>query len=572
MSSAANDKRGKLEEEFKSRMYDAEASPSQHLWDRIDHELTVHENGAYKQHAAFYRQLAAACITLLLLAGGVGAWYFSSPGGTKQPIATVAPATNPGPAATLSAPSDEEAEMEGAVAATATLPEQAEREAPAPGARETDPAAPAPAAIGAIADASNVTSRSKTGVTSEVALPQPDAGYVPVAEVTESILTLAEIETTDADEEAGGKENPLILSRFLRQRIAALSVAEQQAGNSPASLQQPFAAKGAEAKATYDFRKLNEQVMAQAKRMEEEQKAKLLAYNEKAASKKDSEKEKSKGNSRWSLGMAYAPGYFNQNIGSAGQDMSAANDQLSLMPSSSSAASISSLYMEEAHEEYAENADPGFSFGFEAKTGFKLGKKLKLLTGIGFLQNTTRSRSSYMVQEYMGNTYARGFNSSGPSTVFVPSISSNFAADSLYVAKTPEYELSQRYRYLTIPVGLQYEGSIGKDWFWYGGAGVAANILMQTTILASSAEVEDVAYELNEESPFRRLQWSGNVSGGVGKRLGGNMSVTVGPEFRSYFNTLLADPESAQLSQGKPYAVGLNMAVNYELSAGKKSR
>ncbi|RDV15664.1 PorT family protein [Pontibacter diazotrophicus] len=571
MSSAANDKRGKLEEEFQSRMYDAEASPSQHLWDRIDHELTVQENGAYKQHAGFYRQLAAACITLLLLAGGLGAWYFSSPAGTEQPIATVAPATNSGPAATLSAPS-EEAEMAGAVAATTTPPKQAERKAPAPGATEINPAAPAPAALGAIAEASSTTSRSKTGVTDATALPQPDAGNDPVAEMAAVTLTIAETKTPDAVEEAVEKENPLILSRSLRQTIAALSATEQQAGNSPALLQQPFAAKGAEAKATDDFRKLNEQVMAHAKRMEEEQKARLLAYNEAAASKKDSEKENSKGNSRWSLGMAYAPGYFNQNIGSSGQDMSAASDQMSLMPSSSSSASISSLYMDEAREEYAENADPGFSFGFEAKTGFKLGKKLKLLTGLGFLQNTTRSRSSYMVQESLGNSYARGFNSSGPSTVFIPSISSNLAADSLYVTRTPEYKVNQRHRFLTVPVGLQYEGNMGKDWFWYGGAGVAANILLQTTILASSAEVEDVAYDLQDDSPFRKLQWSGNVSGGVGKRLGGNMSVTVGPEFRSYFNTLLAETENAPLPQGRPYAVGLNMAVNYELNAGKKSR
>lgn len=566
MSSAANDKRGKLEEEFQSRMQDAEASPSQHLWDRIDHELTVQENGAYKQRATFYRQLTAACVALLLLAGGVGAWYFRGPAGTEQPVATVAPATNPGPAATLTAPS-EEAGMAGAVAATAIPREQTEREAAAPGPTGVAPAAPAYAAPAPMAKNSGTTSRSNADAkTAAIALPQPGAGNNLSAEVAASVLILSEIKSPDAAE----KEQSFRLSRSLRQTIAALSAAEERAGNNRTSLQQPLTGPGSEAKATDDFRKLNEQVMAHAKRMEEEQKALLLAYNETAA--KDSKKEKSKGDSRWSLGMAYAPGYFNQNIGSSGQMMGAANDQLSLMPSSSSAASISSLYMEEARDEYAENADPGFSFGFEAKAGFKPGKKLKLLTGLGFLQNTAHSRSSYIVQEFWGNAYARGFRSNGPSNVFIPSISSNFATDSLYVAKAPEYKVNSRYRYLTVPVGLQYEGNIGKDWFWYGGAGVAANILLQTTIMASASEVRDVAYDLNDDSPFRRLQWSGNVSGGVGKRLGGNMSVTVGPEFRSYLSSLLAEPENALLPQGRPYAVGLNMAVNYELNTGKKSR
>ena len=113
---------------------------------------------------------------------------------------------------------------------------------------------------------------------------------------------------------------------------------------------------------------------------------------------------------------------------------------------------------------------------------------------------------------------------------------------------------------------------MGKDWFWYGGAGVAANILLQTTILASASDVSDVEYDVNENSPFRKLQWSGNVSAGVGKRLANNISVTLGPEFRSYFTTLLAEPEHTQAPQGRPYTIGVNMAVNYELGSGKKSR
>jgi hypothetical protein len=151
----------------------------------------------------------------------------------------------------------------------------------------------------------------------------------------------------------------------------------------------------------------------------------------------------------------------------------------------------------------------------------------------------------------------------------LPSISSGFASDSLHVAKTSEYNVNYRYRHLTIPVGLQYEGNINNDWFWYGGAGVAANILVQTTILASASDVRDVDYDTGENSPFRKLQWSGNVSAGVGKRLANNLSVTVGPEFRSYFDTLLANPENALAPQGKPYTMGLNLAVNYELSSRK---
>lgn len=566
MSSAANDKRGKLEEEFSNRMYDAESSPSQDLWARIDHELTVQENGAYKKHAAFYRQLAAACIILLLLAGGMGAWYFSNPAGTGQQMATVAPATSPAPAATLSTPSEEGAG--GAIAATTQGAARNENAAPASGkaaANTTETTPAAPATMGA---ASNTTApRRESAATAGTPLPQPEAGNVPVTEATAGSLAVAESNTPEAIK----KEAPVNLSRPLRQTITALSAIEQKAGNKSTLLQQSFAPTGTEAKATDDFKKLNEQVMAHAKRMEEEQKAKLLAFNEETASKKESKKENSEGSSRWSLGMAYAPGYFDQNIGLPEQDMSSAS-RLAMAPGVTQISSISNSYMEEAREEYVENTDPGFSFGFEIKTGIKLGKKLKLLTGLGFLQNTTRSRSSYLVQQPGGGYASANGYISGPSTVFVPSLSADFAGSSLFVVKIPEYKVNHRHRYLTVPVELQYQGNIGKDWFWYSGAGVAANLLVQTTILTSAEGVNDVEYDLQDDSPFRRMQWSGRMSGGVGKRLADNMSITVGPEFRSYFNTLLAEPENSQAQQGRPYAVGLNMAVNYDLSGGKKSR
>ena len=559
MSSAANDKRGKLEGEFRSRLHDAEASPSQDLWARIDHDLTVQENGEYKKRAAFYRQLAAACIALLLLAGGVGAYYFGGTAANEQQLATTAPAHSPNPAVASSAPTDN-AGVADAVASTTKPPAQEMSGAFASKAKDAG------------AEQRHVVPAGRAAASGTGAAREDGAAPVQAGAEDSPATGALAIEGVYMPEPAAAVEKPLNLSRPLRQTIAALSATEEKTPGSPNSLSQGSPATSTAHKAADDFRTLNEQVMAQARQQEEEKQARLLALNEEVTKKKELRNEKREGDSRWSLGMAYAPSYFDQNIGISQQAMMGSTSRYSSMPNNSADASISSLYMNAAREEYAENTDPGFSFGFEAKAGLRLSKKLKLLTGLGYLQNTARSKSSYIIQQFRSNGYINGFDSGGPSTIFIPSLSSNGGTDSLFVARTPEYKVNHRYRYLTVPVGLQYEGSIGKDWFWYGGTGVAANILMQTTILASSSEVKDVEYDLHEDSPFRRLLWSGNVSGGVGKRLAGNMSVTVGPEFRGYFNTLLAEPENAQAPQGRPYALGLNMAVNYELHTGKKGR
>ncbi|MDX5421383.1 MAG: hypothetical protein LPK14_03955, partial [Hymenobacteraceae bacterium] len=76
MSSAANHKRGLLEEEFQRRMQDAEVSPSPDLWARIDHDLTMQENAHYKRRLVLYRQLAAACFVLFMLAGALLTYHY----------------------------------------------------------------------------------------------------------------------------------------------------------------------------------------------------------------------------------------------------------------------------------------------------------------------------------------------------------------------------------------------------------------------------------------------------------------------------------------------------------------
>ena len=69
MSSANKKEYGELEQSMWRRFQDAEAMPDPEVWARIDHELTLLENAKYKRRVLFYRQLAAACFVLFILAG-----------------------------------------------------------------------------------------------------------------------------------------------------------------------------------------------------------------------------------------------------------------------------------------------------------------------------------------------------------------------------------------------------------------------------------------------------------------------------------------------------------------------
>ncbi|TPE44868.1 outer membrane beta-barrel protein [Pontibacter mangrovi] len=563
MSSATNNRGGGLEEAFRHRLQDAEASPSAELWERIDHSLTLQESNQYKRGMLFYRQLAAACIALLLLGGGFAAYYF---GGQEKaaPVAQVKPAAESSYAAVVPSGApvaegeafiQEEVSVDELIAQAmqqAVQPQriytpEREQNREARATRQQD-------------TAGTLAAAEQPGIANSGAWRiMPGARY-----------SLSSAQKKSVSINGVGVDGGDVRQLFENMRRGIVS--DFAAGGKHTSGGSNSMAFSNSSSSPADFKTLSEMVMGRMKQLEAEQEAnKQLYKQEKAPLPGQTEANKSSSASgRWSLGMAYAPSYFEQNIGMPSQMMmGAASSFSSFAPPI--AMQQSARMVEEAREEHEQEVEPGFSFGVEAKAGFKVGRKWKLLAGLGFTQNTARSKSSYVIEQFWRKPGSKQAESPGATTIFVPSLSSNFASDSLSVTKTDEFNVLYRYRHLTVPLGLQYAGKISKDWFWYASGGVAANILLQTTVLASSAEVQDTNYGPGDDSsPFRKLQWSGNVTAGVGKQLTDQVSVTLGPEYRGYFDTMLSSPEKAYAPQGKPYTLGINLALNYDLGHGRK--
>jgi len=568
MSSAANDKREHLEEEFRRRMHDAEATPSADLWARIDHDLTVQENSMYKSRMVLYRQLAAACFVLFVLAGALSMYYFSKDA-QQQSLATVQPEKT---APVIAAPAAGEISIPEALAAAMATQEKAAQK---PGEKASETAmirSSEKSGITVPILAAAPARTSPAGVTAPAATPPeaPAAAYTytinlpenktrPESMAANSGRSFTNNKIKFSTESPGDTKTAFAsLQPFYqtaRQAItAAPSPGSSHTSQASMAVQQLLRNPGAVLVASNTTFSVNGTTNKQQQEL-------ALLLNGKKESKSSSD-------SRWTVGMAYTPSYFEQNIGMSDQMMDAAS-MYSLVSGAPAVSSFAARKVEDAQDEYAENTDPGFSFSFDAKLGFKLARKLRLLTGIGYAQNTARTKSSYIIRQLPDQVQNNDRAALEPAIAFLPAFSNGFSPDSVSVTRTEEYNVQYRYRHLTLPVGLQYEGHLSKDWYWYAASGVAANFLIQSTIMASNDEVSDVNFNSGDSSPFRKVQLSGNISMGVGKRLSNAVSVSVGPEFRGYFNTLLAEPGNALAPQGKPYTVGLNMAVNYDLGSGR---
>ncbi|PKV66786.1 outer membrane beta-barrel protein [Pontibacter ramchanderi] len=567
MSSANNHKRNSLEDEFQRRLFDAEARPAPDLWARIDHDLTVQENRDYKKRVLFYRQLAAACFVLFAVTGALLAYYYNgsmNQGGALPGIAAL-PATKPADAPitveqAMKAYADQQQEAE-AFVYTPAESQQTQKSASVAGIRQHTNAL--------TAELSEPGSERQAGDYFNVAPGySPYLGYTPMSGRNRGYVSGGFPGNGVAQ---GNLFDPG--SRYT-QIITWESVTITFGNNTIAPKQQYAAGSPSLAAKPQSFAEMSE--AHQASRQQAQQSAAGAAQGAIANQQPKVVEAATKSSSRWSLNLAYAPAVFEQNIGLPDPLTvpSTNRNMFSLAASGPSVNASKESYQNiaAAREEFKESTEPAYSYAVEAKVGFKLKQKLKLLTGIGYSESRSRSKSNYIVRQFWVKPRSNERYELSPSTFFVSSLNDGFSSDSVSVARTGDsFSTEYKYRHLTVPVGLQYEQDINKDWFVYAGAGVAANFLLESSVTASNQEVQSVNYTANDtDSPFRQVQFSGNASIGVGKRITPGLTLALGPEVRNYFSTLVDDPDRAAAPQGKPYAIGMNMSLNYQLGGSRK--
>ena len=535
MSSANKRNNGSLEDAFRHRMQDAEATPAPDLWGRIDHDLTVQENVQFKKRVVFYRQLAAACFVLFVMAGAVLIYQYKQKG-EMQALAV-----------------QDQIKKD-------NLTESAQI------ARATTPASGTPKANGE----SSVT---KQKITESELNVNDRAGKARVSIANEQTKVIA-MEQNGGIASKGSGADKQETETIAAGSLATIALPENNAATpavtQPASTTGILPAQPAilQSPTIMSLMAKNQNKLAEMTTDQQKQ-AEALALDLNGDKKAGKKSEKDLSESKWNMSMAYTPTYFTQNIGLPDKMMSSVRG-FSIARHGPSISAETSANMEKARDEYENNTAPAFSYAVDVKTGFKLGKKLRLLAGLGFSKNTARTNTSYVVEQFWTNPKTNEKVELTPSTIFLPALNNSFSTDSISVSQTKPFSVDYQYRMFSFPVGLQFADEIANGWKWYITSGVAANLLVQTSVSATRNDIVSVTYEDEEDSPFRRTQFSGNVGLGVNKQVSDAISVSLGPEFRGFFNTMLAEPDKAVATQGKPYAIGLNMSLNYQLGASDK--
>ncbi|QMU31331.1 hypothetical protein [Adhaeribacter radiodurans] len=541
----------KLEEVFRDGFESAEVNPRTSIWHRIEQDLEVQQAGYYKKRLVWYRSVAAASITLLMLAMGYF-WYdtqtghhlnvpnASSPNLAVENSKTIAPAKG-----------TESNKLTSPDQSSVTINNTADDKSVKIASTEVEPASQA-----YMSKERRLATITRRGV---------KPGATTIAEVNNSVSFTRQADVTNNHQPDKGiaiNKNPNLQPDSLRSTLAL----------GAAKLESP----------------LNRQ--ADSVQIAAVDKPSLFKTDSTAfdlAATNSTETKKRVQANRWAVGGGTGSQYFEQNIRFA----DAGSQSFAAAPLGNYANAIVAKNqpgnsIEAASEEFNQNTRSAFSYRAAVAATYRLNDKWSIETGFSFAENKAQTTTSYIIYKrpvtlnnipgvnignvnYGNNDNLMGQNVTIPVTIFLARLTDDYLTNAnVSVEKVDPFTMYYRYRQMSLPIKLRYQQGRGK-WFNFVQAGGAVNVLLQTSVLSDSPKVPAAEYSIGQPSPFRK--WYLTALGSVGRGLKvtdawqvqGSLDVA-----RSFSPLTLSPDQLSNVNQSKSYYVGFGISSSYVI--GKK--
>jgi len=550
----------KLEDIFRNNMEEAEMAPSDNLWNRIEHDLDRQEKKYYHKQMVWFQRLAAACVLLLVFAGGYVLYDYQF---AHDPI--VANAN----------PVEKTNSNKNKLAVTPQLkPGKAKEYTSAPLITEENPWAKAAEQI---ANERKLAGRKKNSIISDYRakhiqnnekqlsqkLVEPETPYLAADNIAAKYSTEAATSAAAKESEVNTQPGLTLNNNYENTNQGRGAKAHSLPGAEVETL--PMLALTNLLNAS-DSLKLEAPVTV----------ATIPQPIIFATAVLELEPEKQKP-SRWSFSGKYAPHYFNQHISLGPQNTASTTPAFS---NSLVAFNTNTSNIDQALNEYDNNIQSRYSFNTEGIATYKLNQNWAVESGVAYTQNMASTQASFIFSNsQVSARYAKeslavnGFNDMRdnanlvgvPTTALVAALSGAANANASGIIKTQPYKTEYRYRLIGIPVKINYQANRKKS-FYYASAGFLTNLLVQAHILSDSPRVPDLKYAPNADSPFRNWQMAAVASVGKGFWVSKNFSLKAGLEASQYLNTLADNPLYLAGQHRKPYTFGIALSSTYTVS------
>lgn len=517
-----------MEDIFRNGFAGNEAPPPSRIWENVDRELELHR---YKKQAVWYRSMAAAFL-LLLVSAGIVLWQQSSDGVvTGGNLA-----------------------LQNSQTGSGLPPAGGEKEVTTPVAAQEPKAQPTPKQLAAVSGEFSVKESQNRESFKPAAREQERLSFTSpagrekrrVPSSNPSSLALEEGNRPEPTQEGnrGERSTPEDNGTTFQQR------GRQSLLNQPVPALAGGALGRSDSGATAPVRSILVQKEAEGA---------ALALTQEVTGTPTPEKEAGKLN-RWSVTMAYSPQYAYAPVKLANSSPVGANVSL--------AQPQSVQQYQQAVEEYNNSYKPVYSYSTTVGASYRINEKWQVESGLMYTQQEATTTHSYLVYgggatlaSMPGNLYSGSASNKG-TPLMSNALQPEAAARLLYVAPTERYTTRYKYQQVGLPVRLAYRINLNKAYALISG-GVNMNVLVQSSIIPQTNQVEAVRFGLNDQdSPYRSLQWATATSLGIGYDVNRKMSILVAPEFIYSLTPLVRDHHQ----QVNPYQLGVNIGGRWRLT------
>ncbi len=190
------------------------------------------------------------------------------------------------------------------------------------------------------------------------------------------------------------------------------------------------------------------------------------------------------------------------------------------------------------------------SFSYGANFGMAISEHWTLESGIAYSKYNTTSQTSAAYQGISAEE------------VYPVSLANN-STDNARQFSAVQYEptdLTNTFDFVAVPLKVAYNLSFDKITVVLG-TGAAANFLLQNSISDEAGQLNDVIIRPDDNSPFRKIYYSGILSGGIHYELMQKYAFTITPSYNFSISSLT---KSGSNFMSLPYTFGIDFGIRYQ--------
>lgn len=506
------------ETQWQKAFEDAEVQPSAQLWKNIESDLNATENAKFKRGLLFYRTLAAAAVAGLVILG-IYTWSDEfSPG--KQEIA-------------VSEQQNADSDNNTSKAETEESVENVNEPESMVGPSE---AVDATAALAEAVDKGTAKESEASAITGNTLSKQA--------------------ESTTAENKSVSKGDQEINQQALTQSVAANKTDVTDNASETGENIQSVAADKDDARALHPFEKplltgmVNKQGIDDSALLHKDLKEPIDEIYPIPIMPKDRKKDFQP---TFFAGLNLSTDYFNPNYqAQAGEAIVTPNaffaDQNQEAVYNLGGGSYTR--MSAADGNLGEENTARLSFSYGVNFGMALSEHWIIESGLAYSKYNTSTQTSATFQGISADeTYPLSIANNGVKNL-----------QQLSSVRYEETQLTNTFDFVAVPMKIGYNLSFDRINIVFG-TGVAANFLLQNSISDDAGRLNEVTIKPDESSPFRKVYYSGILSGGIHYQLMEKYSFSITPSYNFSISSLT---KSESNFMSLPYTFGIDFGIRYQ--------